>query len=702
MPDSRRAPREGRDERERMDTVRDDLYLEERRRRLAAERKLEHTCRELARVHAALTVNADRLSRNYVAEREQSLRLEERRRVAMAAQRRAALRADHGRRRLWHAIETMRDGFALFDSGGFLIAANRVYLELFDGVAILGPGDHIGEILDHAAAEGVFDTDGTDSEDWIARQLARWNDPDPSPLSLTRYDGRIIRIEDRRVPDGDVVSVAIDITRHRDREASLAAARDAAESAANAKARFLARMSHEIHTPMSGILGMAQMLAEQATDAEMRLSARAICDSAEALLGIVDDALDVSRLAEGRMALQEAPFDLEALLCDGVRLAMSEARPGVAVGLAYPLDAPLRFRGDEDRLRQVVSHLLANAIRVTERGHVVLRASVTGDDPARVVIEVEDTGPGIAPEAQATIFEAFGQIPGSDRPAGEGTGLGLTISRGLAEQMGGTLTLRSARGAGATFTLSVPLASDGSHREISALPQAVVVADGTLGDLLAAQLGASGVSVARDVTSAAAQVILPLDPDRDRQIAFLDALAPAVRLVLVGRRADALPQTLARADALLPAPARGAELVAALAEQPDTAAPPVPRILLADDNATNRIIADRMLRSEGYDVDVVCDGAEAIEAFRARAPEAVILDISMPVIDGFEAAATMRATDGSVPIIALTAHVGPEIAERLAEAGFDAYLTKPLRKGELMAELARHLEVPSPHARATS
>ena len=683
-------------------TVHDALYLEERRRRLAAERTLEHTRRELVPAQSALAANADRLSRTCVAERELSLRLADRRRVALAALRRAAGRADHARRWLWNAVGTIRDGFALFDSGGYLVAANHVYLDLFDGIRVSGPGDHIREIYDHAVAEGVIDTGDVDPDAWIVRQVARWDRSDPPPLTVSYRDGRTFRIEDRHVLDGDILSVAIDVTEHRTREMSLRAARDAAESAARTRAQFLTRMGHEIRTPMSGVLGMAQVLAEQATDAETRLSALTICNSAEALLGIVDDALDVSRLAGGDVALADAPFDLEALLRDAVCMAMANAGPDVTLWSTYPLGACSRFRGDVDRLRQVVSHLLGNAVRFTERGHVILRVVVTEDDPARVVVQVEDTGPGIASQDQDGIFEAFAQTPDPDRPAREGTGLGLTIARGLVELMGGTLTLRSEPETGSTFTLALPLACDEPVAEMPVLPESVAIPEGPFGDLLAAQFADCGVGVERRMTPETMRAILPLGADISAQRAWLDALPPQARLALVGRRADALPEALSRADIHLPVPVRMAELAAALLIEEPPALPaqdsPGPsagasaRILVADDNATNRLITERMLQREGYDLDVVCDGKEAISAFGARTPDVVILDISMPGVDGFEAAAAIRATGSLVPILALTAHVGDEIADRLAEAGFDAYLTKPLRKAELLAELARHLK----------
>ena len=677
-------------------SVPDALYLEERRRRLAAERTLEHTRRDLARAHSALVANADRLSHRYLSEREHNLALTGRQAAILEQRKEAAERADRARRRLWHALEAMRDGFAVFDGAGRLIAANHVYLDLFDAASEIAPGAHATEIFELAAEEGAFDIGDLTPAEWAAAQVARWEAETIAPLVLHHYDGRILRLQDRRAPDGDVVSLALDITDDRDREASLSAARDAAEQMARAKSDFLARMSHEIRTPMNGVLGMAQMLTEQAQDAETKLYARTIHDSAEALLVIVNDTLDVTRLEADRVEIRQAPLDLEALLCDCLRLAAATGRPGVATGLAYPLGARTRFLGDEGRIRQVVMNLLGNALKFTETGHVVVRAAIAADG---VTLTVEDTGPGIPEAMQAIVFEAFGQVDDPDRPAREGTGLGLTISRGLAERMGGSLTLDSVPGQGATFALALPLTPDGPPPPLPPLPRAVAIppGGGPRGDLPVERLRPMGVAVTREVTPAAPLVLLPLSLSLEAQREVLENLGPAARLVALGRRVEALPEVAARADALLAVPVAGADLLAALVPPVDAGTAAPPRLLLADDNATNRLLLDRMLRDLPFVCEIVADGAEAVAAYRRQRPDAVVLDISMPVVDGFDAAAAIAALEAErggtpAPLVALTAHAGDDMAARLREAGFAAHLTKPLKKEVLLDALAAVLQ----------
>ncbi|SDZ06318.1 hypothetical protein SAMN05444004_105234 [Jannaschia faecimaris] len=277
-------------------SISDTLYLNERRRRLAAERTLEHTRRELAQAHAALVANADRLSRRYLSQREYNLKLTERQQSVLQQRKDAADLADRARRRLWHALEAMRDGFALFDGLGRLIAANKVYLDLFDAASELAPGCHATEIFGLAAEEGAFNIGDLSPEEWARQQVARWDEETVPSFNLKHYDGRVLRFQDRRVPDGDIVSLVLDITEQRDKEEALTTARDEAEQMARAKTEFLARMSHEIQTLMNGIIGISQILTQQAEDDEMTLYARTIRDSAEALLLIVNDTLDVSKL----------------------------------------------------------------------------------------------------------------------------------------------------------------------------------------------------------------------------------------------------------------------------------------------------------------------------------------------------------------------------------------------------------------------
>ncbi len=691
-------------------TVPDTRFLEERRKRLAAERTLDHTRRELTRAHAALVANADRLSRRYLSEKDQNLRLTDRQRALVEQCKDAADKADRARRRLWHALEAMRDGFALFDSKARLVAANHVWLGLFDAGSEIGPGAHATEIFYLAAEEGAFDIGDLAPEEWADAQLARWDADSIAPQDLHHYDGRILRLQDRRAPDGDVVSLMLDVTEDRAREAALTEARDLAEATARAKADFLARMSHEIRTPMNGVLGMAQMLTDQTegTDPEAALYAKTIRDSAEALLVIVNDTLDVSKLEAGKVELRSQPLDLEGLLCDCMRLAASRAAEGVQTALSYPMTAPTRFLGDEGRVRQIVMNLLGNALKFTENGHVVLRVTV-GDD---VVIAVEDTGPGIPADRIDQVFEAFGQVDDPSRPAREGTGLGLTISRGLAQQMGGDLRVDSVFGEGSTFTLTLPLMAQAPAVQPNLPHEIIVPGPGDVpGDLLADQLAATGLRIHRGAIDRTVPALLPLSLPHAAQARAVAELPPDTLLIGLGRRAEAAPDIAARIAAYVPTPATGATLSQAFKDAklptPAAPAPPVeplprerPRVLLADDNATNRLLLDRLLRDQDFDIQIVDDGQQAVDAYLADRPDAIVLDISMPVLDGFGAAeaiqADAKATGQPVPpLLALTAHVGDDMAERLREAGFVAVLTKPLRKPLLLEALDEAMGQPS-------
>ena len=677
----------------------ENLYLQERRRRLAAERTLDRTRHELSRAHAALVANADRLSLRYLTEREANVRLTDRQKEVLRQRKEEAEKADRARRRLWHALEAMRDGFALFDGNARLVAANSVYLNLFDAGSQVGPGASAEELFATAAEEGAFAIDEDEPEEWVAAQLARWQREQIGMQVLHTFDGRSIRFQDRRAPDGDIVSLAIDISDVAEREESLAAARDAAEQVAQAKAAFLARMSHEMRTPMNGVLGLAELLLEQPIDAESRSYAKTIRDSAEALLVIVNDTLDVSRLEAGRVDLRRERFDLEALLCDCLRLAAAgKPADGVAVALSYPLTAPVTFVGDAGRVRQIVMNLVGNGLKFTDAGHVLVRVSVDAtSEGALVTFDVADTGPGIPPEMRAHVFEAFSQID-DGRAQKEGTGLGLTISRGLAERMGGSIdVLDDGPTSGASFRLTLPLPLAEDWPASIDLPGAVAIPAGcgVQGDVVADRLAAAGVRVSRSESGA---VVLAPVGCGDGLAARLD---PGARLVLLGASVEAGTALAARAGAILPLPVAGAALLEALANGSGGAEPPPPPareidVLIVDDNSTNRFLLEKMLASEDMRLTVACNGMEAVAAYKAERPDVVLMDISMPVMDGFEATAAIHAWDGaagraSAPIIALTAHTGAEIAQELLDCGFAAHQTKPVRKPALLTAIREAL-----------
>lgn len=459
---------------------------------------------------------------------------------------------------------------------------------------------------------------------------------------------------------------------------------------------------------MNGVIGMSQMLLDQAADEEVELFSRTIRDSAEALLLIVNDTLDVSRLEAGRVDLRPAPLDLEALMIDCIRLASATGRAGVQVALDYPLHARTGFMGDEGRIRQIVMNLMGNALKFTDAGHVIARVALdTSVEEMRVRITVEDTGPGVPADMADQIFEAFGQVDDPSRPAREGTGLGLTISRGLAERMGGTLELVSTGAQGATFALTLPLQPHGDAPVAHPVPARLTVPDGggARGAVAAGRLRAAGAIVDDGVTEDCALALVPLSLPHSAQDDLLSRLPERARVVLLGRHVEAVPALLARAETTLTVPVTGADLLLALTRSAPAPAAPVPpdhpaepRLLIADDNATNRLLIERMLRDQPFVVEVVTDGAEAVAAYAADPPAAAILDISMPNVDGFEAARQIRALEAdrglpAMPLLALTAHVGDDMGARLKAEGFAAFLTKPLRKDVLLDALAAALDI---------
>ena len=410
-----------------------------------------------------------------------------------------------------------------------------------------------------------------------------WMDINMSPVFSA--DGRL-----------DVfISVERDITDAKAQQAELAAARLVAEAASRAKSQFLATMSHEIRTPMNGVIGVAELLADTELDPVQRDYVATIVDSGRALLTIINDVLDLSKLEAGRMDLAEEDFDLGALIGRSIELMRPVAQgKGLSLALDLPQNLP-RHRGDPGRLRQVVLNLLGNAVKFTESGGVKLRLDWRpGEGRDWIDLHVEDTGIGIPPERQALVFDSFAQADSTIGRRFGGTGLGLTISRELVRRMGGDISLVSALGRGSVFTISLPLAR--------------------------AQAAASG-----------------------------------------------------------PQPGQ---------EAPRTAL----RILVAEDNRTNALIVRRLLEPCVAAFHAAEDGAAAVAAWHAQRPDLILMDVSMPGMDGLEATRVIRAAEAReglprVPIFALTAFSDAEHQTAFIAAGMDGALTKPFLRAELFALL---------------
>ncbi|MBC7154915.1 MAG: response regulator [Rhodobacteraceae bacterium] len=709
----------------------------ERRARLAAERLLDQKQRELFAANQKLARHARALSDEIVTTQQEvaSVRSEAEMLKGQNNRFQGDLQQAHtaavmAERRLWDSLETIRDGFALFDQGNRLIAANRAWMALYQEYDAIKPGVTYDEILRISAEEGLIDLDGCTPEAWCDRMRARWAQHPIPPIRIKLYNDIHLRLLDRRARDGDIVSLALDITETMAREAELQVARDRAMAANRAKSTFLANMSHEIRTPMNGVVGMAELLCDTPLNEEQKLYAETIKSSGEALLVIINDVLDYSKIEADRLVLHPEVFDLERTIHEVVMLLQPGARDK-DLDLVIDIDMflPTRYLGDPGRIRQVLTNLIGNAVKFTERGHVAIRVvGVSAPDNMQDVhVTVEDTGIGIAPENIDHVFGQFNQVEDASNRKFDGTGLGLAITRQLITLMGGEIWVDSEPGRGSSFgfRLSLPVAEAGDQplRMSIDLRRILVVDDQMINrTILERQLATLGAKVVLCSSGTEALTLLDHDTDfdvilTDHQMPGIDGLELARRIRARGNdvailllssnspdlraddRADMLTGVLQkpllrrdlyrRLDALTrpPEPAVSPPLATTVAPAPSDLRPM--RVLAAEDNATNRLVFAKMIKDLDLELVFAGNGREAIERFGDFHPDLIFMDISMPEVDGRQAATAIRTIERTqalprVPIVALTAHAMSGDADSILAAGIDHYLTKPLQKAAII------------------
>ena len=684
-------------------------------------------------------------------------------------------------------MDAMKMGVALLDKNLDVMFVNKANYDMWNWSRDdVKEGKPFRQVIELNRNKGIYDVEDANWDDYVAQRLEEISSGEIEPREFNRRDGKTFVYSCTALSGGKRLVCYFDISSQKAAENALKDAEQKAILADRAKSEFLANMSHEIRTPMNGVLGMAELLARTELDQKQKTFTDIIVKSGNALLTIINDILDFSKIDAGQLALDPAPFKLGEAIEDVATLVSARAQEkDLELIVRVDPTLPETVVGDVGRLRQIVTNLMGNAVKFTERGHVLVDVTGTTDETAGIVslaFKITDTGMGIPKDKIKQVFEKFSQVDTSSTRRHEGTGLGLAISTKLVALMGGEIGAESEHGQGSTFWFTIALPMHGTTVRKKILPfdvngaRILIIDDNPVNrsilleqmrswnfDACAATGGSEGLAVlgqAKELGLGVDVVILDYHmphmngADVARAVRQNPAIAdlPLILLTSVDTAMQGAEFNGIHINAHLMKPARSsllfdtivsvireartqrgetiiaskpktllelgermqAQTVAPVVAKPVAQVPATPLyvapvieapkpvalrqldILVAEDNAVNQIVFTQILESTPFSFEIVDNGRKALEAMKAKRPTIILMDVSMPEMNGLEATHEIRDFEAEnnlprTPIIGVTAHALKGDKDRCLEAGMDDYLSKPISPDMLAAKVEAHI-----------